>query len=46
MHAVGIYGARGGGITEQGGVARRIDVVEGTLAKAFGCLGLRRCRLR
>jgi 5-aminolevulinate synthase len=39
VHAVGMYGEGGGGMAEQTGVSRDIDFIEGTLAKAFGCVG-------
>ena len=39
VHSAGMYGPRGAGIAAREGELQRIDVVEGTLAKAFGCLG-------
>jgi 5-aminolevulinate synthase len=39
VHAVGLYGPRGGGVAEAEGIAHRVDVINGTLAKAYGCMG-------
>ncbi|MCB1650577.1 MAG: 5-aminolevulinate synthase [Alphaproteobacteria bacterium] len=39
VHAVGLYGPRGGGVAEERGLMDRVDIIEGTFGKAYGCMG-------
>ncbi len=39
VHGVGLYGPRGGGVAEEMGVMDRVDIIEGTFGKAYGCMG-------
>jgi len=40
VYAVGLYGAHGGGVSERDGQTHRLTIIEGALAKAFGCMGV------
>ncbi|MEM7651210.1 MAG: 5-aminolevulinate synthase [Pseudomonadota bacterium] len=39
VHGVGLYGPRGGGVAEERGLLDRVDIIEGTFGKAYGCMG-------